>query len=373
MIYIHIPYCHQKCTYCAFYSSPTRRDRQPYMDALCLELANRSSEQAHPIRTVYLGGGTPSLLPIGQLAQIVDSLRLHFDLSALQEATLEANPEDLTDNYLQQLAQLHFFNRISIGIQSFRDSDLRRLNRRHSAHEAILAVQRAHQHGFRNISVDLIYGLPYQSLSDWKSNLATLDTILPFITHLSCYALTIEVGTMLHTQIAQSALASADEDTVLAHYQALQDWIARHDWQHYEISSYCRPNFQSRHNSRYWDSTPYLGIGAGAHSFDGTHRRWNASNIQSYIEGILSHTPYFEQETLTPSDRYNEYLMTALRTAQGISLAHIRDQFPWAEQHLQQHVQRYLGTFLITHSDRLVPTPEGLLHADGIAAELFAE
>lgn len=373
MLYIHIPYCHQKCTYCAFYSLPTRQSRQPYIDALCLELALRRSEHHHPIRTIYFGGGTPSILAINQLQQIITTLQRHYDTSALQEATLEANPEDLTPSTLSQLADLKFFNRLSIGIQSFNNSDLRMLNRHHTGDQAISAVLAAHQAGFRNISIDLIYGLPSQSESDWADNLAQLTLIEPYINHLSCYALTLEPGTMLHKQIASGAIPPIDDEMAIRHYQALQQWIHKHSWHQYEISSYCRPGCHSVHNSRYWDSTPYLGAGAGAHSFDGSHRRWNICDIDTYIYGVLHSELYWEQESLTTTDRINEYIMTALRTTSGISLSHIHSHFSWAECSLMEKAQRYLGSHLIIDNEHLRPTQQGLLYADGIAADLFFE
>lgn len=371
MIYIHIPYCRQKCTYCAFYSSPTRGDRTPYLEALCNELAMRSREQDHPVRTVYFGGGTPSMLTIDQLGTIIDSLRSHFDLSRMEEATLEANPEDLSEPYLRDLSRLRFFNRLSIGIQSFSDTDLSRLNRRHSGRQAIEAVEAAHRIGFHNISIDLIYGLPGQTTADWQRNLDILSAVEPHIAHLSCYALTLEEGTMLYRQIREGRIPPIDEDKQLAHYHQLQSWIATHGWQQYEISSYCRDGRRSLHNSRYWDATPYLGIGAGAHSFDGTRRRWNHPDIRAYIQALRDGTTYYDQEHLTQTDKVNEYLMTALRTTTGISWDHIRSCHPWAEADLRSKSARYLGTYLIDHGRHLTPTPEGLLHADGIAADLF--
>ena len=207
MLYLHIPYCHRKCTYCAFYSTVTGASTQPYVDAICEELRRRSSSMEHPLQTVYFGGGTPSLLPLPQLDKIVEAIRDNYDVSQLQEVTLEANPEDLTKDYLSELSRFQFFNRISIGIQSFHDGDLRLLNRRHNALQAVAAVENAAEAGFDRLSVDLIYGLPNQSLSDWKANLDRLEG-MP-VSHLSAYALTVEEGTMLCRQIEQGQIGRA--------------------------------------------------------------------------------------------------------------------------------------------------------------------
>lgn len=367
MIYIHIPYCHRKCTYCAFYSAVTSADKQAYVDALCHELSVRHDEMDKPISTVYLGGGTPSLLTIAQLGQIADTIRQQFDTSSLQEITLECNPEDLTPAFLHQLQGLEFFNRISIGVQSFGDADLRLLNRRHTSDQSIKAILAAADAGFGNVSIDLIYGLPNQSLHDWQHNL-DIAAQLPF-THLSAYALTVEDGTMLHRQLSQGRIATAEEAMVIAHYDALLSWAQHNGLQQYEISNFSRPGFHSKHNSRYWDRTPYLGAGAAAHSFDGTHRRWNIANAEQYINAVKQGNTYYETETLTPQDAHNEYLMTALRTTEGIDKKLLHTTF--AAQ-LAQRIQPYIKAGLICDTPtHYRPTHDGLLHADGLAAELF--
>lgn len=367
MLYLHIPYCHRKCTYCAFYSTVTAGGTQEYVDALCLELKRRRHSLEHPLRTVYFGGGTPSLLPVAQLGQIVDTIRGCYDVSALEEVTLEANPEDLTAAYLSDLRQLDFFSRISIGVQSFHDADLRLLNRRHNAHQAREAMENAAFAGFDNLSVDLIYGLPNQSLDDWLDNLHQLEEAP--VKHLSAYALTVEEGTMLHQQIEQGRVVACDEDTSLSHYHALLRWSANHDFHQYEISNFARLGHMAVHNSRYWNRTPYLGVGAAAHSFDGLHRRWNVADTRRYIDSVLSGPIDHEEEELTLKDAHNEYLMTALRTVAGIDKKLVAAPFA---NRLQHDMQRFVTTGLITDTPtHYRPTPEGLLHADGIAAELF--
>ena len=367
MLYLHIPFCHRKCTYCAFYSTVLAGNRQEYVDALCIELSRRSHCMEHPLRTVYFGGGTPTVLTIPQLAKIIDAIRNNYDLSVLEETTIEANPEDLTTEYLSDLRQLSFFNRISIGVQSFHDADLRLLNRRHNSRQAFEALDNAAAVGFDNLSVDLIYGLPNQSLDAWLDNLILLEG-MP-IQHLSAYALTVEEGTMLQQQIGQGRVAPCDEDTSLSHYQALLRWSADHDFHQYEISNFARPGHTAVHNSRYWNRTPYLGVGAAAHSFDGLHRRWNVADTRRYIDSVLSGPIDHEEEELTLKDAHNEYLMTALRTVAGIDKNLVAAPFAGRLQH---DIQRFIAADLILDTPtHYRPTPEGILQADGIAAELF--
>ena len=361
MIYLHIPYCHRKCTYCAFYSVVTASDKQAYVDALCRELVMRRHEVEHPVHTVYFGGGTPTVLSVGQLGQIVDALRAHYDMSEVEEVTIEANPEDLTPDYLDRLKALGFFNRISIGVQSFRVGDLKMLNRRHDAAQAVDAVHNAYAAGFGNISIDLIYGLPNQNLADWQQNLA-MAARLP-VTHLSAYSLTVENDTMLAKQIEQGRVSMPMEEEVVDQYGALVDWAERNGIVQYEISNFCRPGMQSRHNSRYWNRTPYLGVGAAAHSFDGEHRRWNVSDASQYIASVAAGHVAHEEEELGLKDAFNEYVMTSLRTVDGIE--------PFKKR-LERDVQRFIDNgLLIETPTHYRPTRQGLLHADGMASELF--
>ncbi len=356
MIYVHVPFCHRKCTYCAFFSKveSAKWKVESYVDALLAEMAQRKEEQAHPIKTVYFGGGTPSILPIEQMERIVEGLHRCFDLSQMEEMTLEANPEDLTPEYLSALRELGF-NRLSIGVQSLDDRVLRMLNRRHTAAQAIAAVEAARTAGFYNISVDFIFGLP--ELSTFNFQLSTL------VTHVSAYALTVESGTALAVQVEQGRVALPDEDEVVRQYHELHDQLEAAGFRQYEVSNYARPGFESKHNSRYWDRTPYLGLGPAAHSFDGKRRRRNNP------DGSWS------QETLTETDAYNELLMTALRTVRGLDLAQVPEQY---RKELHRGMQPFidcgwvkLSTFNSQLSTVYRPTTEGLLHADGMAASLF--
>ena len=354
MIYVHVPFCHRKCTYCAFYSKVGITNVAAYVDAILDEMVRRKGEQTNPIQTVYFGGGTPSILPIEHLARIVEGLRRCFDLSQVHEVTIEANPEDLTPDYLQALAGLRFFNRISIGIQSLDDRVLRLLNRRHTAQQALDAVANAHAAGFSNISVDFIYGV--KDLKDLR-DLKDFKDLMPLVTHVSAYALTVEPGTALAVQVEKGRVVLPDEEEVVRQYHALHQMLVSTGFEQYEVSNYARPGFRSHHNSRYWNRTPYLGLGPGAHSFDGRCRRWNNP------DGTVG------METLNDADAYNELLMTALRTTDGLAVLSVPEG---QRERLHQMMQPYVDCgWIISADNRYVPTAEGLLHADGIAAALF--
>ena len=360
MIYIHVPFCHRKCSYCAFYSKPIRTQHaaSAYVDALVEEMQQRCHEQAHPIRTVYFGGGTPSILAISNLERIVKALHECFDLSQVEEVTLEANPEDLTLDYLHGIRNLGFINRLSIGIQSLDDDMLRLIGRRHTAAQALAAVENAHATGFHNLSVDFIYGLPVESrFSSLTSQSRRPQFNYQWVSHVSAYALTVEPGTALAMQVEQGRMTLPNEDEVVRQYHSLCGEFDSMGFSQYEVSNFARPGFESKHNSRYWDRTPYLGLGPGAHSFDGCHRRWNKP------DGT------FEQETLTEADAYNEMLMTALRTTRGLMLSQVPEKY---QERLHREMQPYIDCgWIVRASDGYMPTREGLLHADGIAAALF--
>lgn len=364
MIYIHIPFCHRKCTYCAFYSKVEsgRLKVERYVDALLEEMASRRNEQTMPVRTVYFGGGTPSILEINELKRIVDGLRTCFDLHGVEEATLECNPEDLTTEYLDDLRKLHFFNRLSIGVQSFDERLLRTINRRHSPQQAIASVRNAYDAGFENVTIDLIYGLPGQTMTDWQATLAQA-TALP-VKHISAYALTVEEGTILAAQIGQGRVTLPPESLQIEMYGALLEHLALAGFEQYEISNFSLPGYRSRHNSRYWDRTPYLGLGAAAHSFDGQRRRWNVADVERYctLHG-------FEEEILDEKDAYNELLMLRLRTVEGINCDKVPTAF--VRQFDEEMKTMMARGWIVQEGACFRPTREGLLHADGMASELF--
>ena len=373
MIYVHVPFCHRKCTYCAFYSKPVGSGQWAvagYVDAVLAEMEARRGEQAHPIRTVYFGGGTPSLLPIGELGRIVDGLHRCFDLGRVEEMTLEANPEDLSPAYLAALRQMGF-NRLSIGVQSLDDRELRMLNRRHTARQAAEAVENARAAGFGNVSVDFIYGIG--DIGE-TGDAGTVEALLSAVTHVSAYSLTVEEGTALAVQVGQGRVALPDEDEVVRQYYELRRRLTAAGFAQYEVSNYARPGYESRHNSRYWDRTPYLGLGPAAHSFDGSRRRWNVSSVEEYCKGMAGAAgspvpPVFQEETLTEADALNELLMTSLRTVRGLPVAAVPDGY---KERLHRGMQPYVDCGWVVFGDGSYrPTAEGLLHADGMAAALF--
>lgn len=370
MIYIHIPFCKQRCIYCAFYSVATVSDKQKYVDALCKELECRTNYLPdRKITTIYIGGGTPSILSIEQLSKICHTIQSNYDIANVEEFTIEANPEQLTMDYLQALKQLGFVDRISIGVQTFDDDKLKILNRRHSSAMAVEAIKNAQKLGFNNISIDLIYGIPGMTLQQWQKNLDIVAGLN--VQHLSCYALTVEQGTMLDTLIQKAKIPQVDDDETIKHYNALQRWIENNGFIQYEISNYCKQGFEAKHNSRYWDCTPYLGVGAAAHSFDGFSRQWNIDNVVAYIEGINNANPIYSAERLSQKDMYNEYIMTALRTAKGLDndvLAKYRQYWSEAEKLLEKYI--YNGMVLKTERGYKL-SKQGFLFADAIAADLF--
>ncbi|MBQ9417195.1 MAG: radical SAM family heme chaperone HemW [Bacteroidales bacterium] len=364
MLYLHIPFCRSKCHYCAFYSRPASDSlMHTFAQALTVEIQLRHSEITHPIRTLYLGGGTPSILPLSLINQILTSLHRHFDLSRLEEATLEANPEHLSPSYLASLRSLGF-NRLSLGIQRGSDADLQLLGRRHTVGQSLAAIDAALAAGFSNLSLDFIYGLP--SPPDF------LHFPLQAISHVSAYALTLEPRTALELHVKQGRLALPTDDEVARQYHQVRQWLASQGFIQYEVSNFSLPGKQSIHNSRYWNRTPYLGLGPSAHSFNGSCRSWNLASTARYIAALTSPSPTLPiegHEILTPADDFNELLMTSLRTTRGLPLASV----PASRlATLIKQAQPYINCgWLQSTPSHLQPTGEGLLHADGIAASLF--
>ena len=324
-LYIHIPFCKQRCTYCDFYTQVAPKLIPDLVDALCIELHTRKNYlQNEAIDTIYFGGGTPSLLNNSQFEQIFDNIYSNYKLSENAEITFEANPDDLTIAFLNSIATLPF-NRISIGIQSFDDAELKSINRRHTGKQAIQAVQHAKQAGFKNISIDLIYGLPNQDLDLW---IQQLDTALSLdVQHLSVYGLTYEEGTKLWKQREKGEITVVDENSMIKMYHELLKKIELNNFEAYEISNFAKPGFRSRHNSAYWKLTPYAGIGPSAHSYDGKSRQWNIASTTKYIQALANSDQFFEKEILTDNDKYNDYIMISLRTREGANLAFIENNF----------------------------------------------
>lgn len=318
------------------------------------------------IQTIYFGGGTPSILPAGAIADIISAVRKQFTVDADAEITLEANPDDVTTENLAVWKQAGI-NRLSMGIQSFFDEDLVWMNRAHHALQAEEAIALAHEAGFFNITIDLIYGGPTLSDEHWQQNVSKAISL--GITHLSCYALTVEPQTALDKMIAQHKKEEVDPDKQSRHFELLMQWVAEAGYDHYEISNFAKPGYRSRHNSSYWSGAHYLGIGPSAHSFNGTSRQWNIANNALYIKSIAKGELPFEIEHLTEEQRINEYIMTSLRTMEGLDLSVLPAATATS---LQKAAEKYIqsGTMLHTQN-HLVLTREGKLLADGISADLF--
>ena len=323
-IYVHIPFCARRCIYCGFFSTVRENEAARFVNALCRELEIRKDYLGGAtIRTVYFGGGTPSRLSPDQIGQVVDSIRTAYGIDSLQELTVECNPDDITVEYVTALHRLGV-NRISMGVQTFNSELLRFLHRRHSANQAIEAVRMCLESGIKNISIDLMYGLPGQTIEMFRDDLhVALST---GVQHISSYCLSYEENTPLQTLRDQGKLIPADDDLCSQMFTLMCDTLREGGFEHYEISNFCLPGFHSRHNSSYWDGTPYLGVGAGAHSYDGRSRQWNPSDLDAYMNGIEQGRPQYEIEHLSETDLYNERLMLRLRTAQGLNLSLLTPQ-----------------------------------------------
>ncbi len=343
------------------------------ISAMRRELELRKEELAGtPIRTVYFGGGTPSILPAEDLQALFDDLARHYDLSALEEVTLEANPDDLSKEFLRELRHTPV-NRFSIGIQSFREEDLRAMSRAHTAGEAESSIKRAQDAGFENLSIDLIYGTPGMSDGAWGEN---LNRVREYgIPHLSAYALTVEEGTALYHNILKQKSPPVSPEQSAAQAQILMEWASENAFEQYEISNFATAGRRAVHNTSYWQGVPYLGIGPSAHSYDGHKtRRWNVANNALYLNGVLAqNTVPHEEETLTDGNRHNEYVMTALRRIEGVDLAKLSAGWgAGAVADVLKAASPYLDKGLLLHTENALHlSPAGRLFADGIAADLF--
>ncbi|MDO9154112.1 MAG: radical SAM family heme chaperone HemW [Paludibacter sp.] len=323
-IYIHIPFCKQRCTYCDFYTQVAPQYIPTYIDALKQELELRKNYITDSVSSVYFGGGTPSLLSAAQLGEILNSVYSIFSVENDAEITLEANPDDLSEDYLVQISNLRL-NRLSIGVQSFDDEDLKRLNRRHTSAQAFEAVRNAQKSGFTNISIDLIYGLPFQTLEKWNEQLSNAFELK--IQHISAYGLTYEEGTPLWKHRNEGIVSEIDDETMNKMYAFMLQKMKSNDFEAYEISNFSKIGFRSHHNSSYWKFEPYLGIGPSAHSFDGVSRQWNVSSIQQYLKALQNNDLFYEKEILSLNDRYNDYILVSLRTAEGADSNFIEEVF----------------------------------------------
>lgn len=318
-IYVHIPFCARRCIYCGFFSTVREAEAARYINALCAELRQRKAYlQGAPVTTVYFGGGTPSRLTPDQIGQVIECIGTEYGLENLQELTVECNPDDVTSDYLSALRALGV-NRISMGVQTFNNDLLRFLGRRHSANQAIGAVQACHDAGIHNVSIDLMYGLPGQTPAIQQQDLETATSLN--VQHISSYCLSFEEGSPLDRMRRENRVVPTDDDTCASMYDRMCSHLRSAGFEHYEISNFCKPGYHSRHNSSYWDGTPYMGIGAGAHSYNGRSRQWNPNDIDAYMSGIEQGKPLFEIENLSDTDLYNEKIMLALRTSKGLNLS----------------------------------------------------
>lgn len=380
-IYIHIPFCKQACTYCNFHFSTSLKLRQEMVEAIVKEMKPLTPKEEkvedfsvvvkETIETIYFGGGTPSILLEDELKLIFDALYERFEFADEIEITLEANPDDITDEKLLCWKKMGV-NRLSVGVQSFNKDELKWMNRAHSAAESLACIDKIKAAGFTNFSVDLIYGSPLLSDEDWKQNVQTV--IEKGIPHISCYALTVEPKTILAKMIESKKTATTDSEKQAQQFLLLMKWLSADGYEHYEISNFAKPNLRSKHNSSYWKGKKYYGFGPSAHSFDGVRiRRWNIANNALYIQSIQKNGVPYEKEVLTLTQQLNEYIMTSLRTVEGLDLNYVKIKFGEAySTKLTQQSAKFSSTKkVVLENLKIILTNEGKLFADGIAADLF--
>lgn len=370
-IYLHIPFCKTRCIYCDFYSTTHSELKTRYVQALCNELKMRKGYlKGEKIETVYFGGGTPSQLGREEFLLIFDAMQEQYGLDDCREITLEANPDDLSAEYLKMLAGLPF-NRISMGVQTFDDATLGLLKRRHNASQAIEAVKKCREAGFNDISIDLIYGLPGETTERWERDLQ--QAIGLNVEHISAYHLTYEEGTPIYTMLQKRQLQEVDEEASVRFFSMLIDQLKTAGYEHYEISNFCRPGMHSHHNTSYWKGIPYMGCGPSAHSFDGNTREWNIASINEYMEGIEQGTRVFETETRDKTTAYNEFIITSVRTMWGIPLQKLEQTYG---QELLQYCCKMADSFLksgklMEENGYLRLTREGIFISDSIMRDLL--
>jgi oxygen-independent coproporphyrinogen-3 oxidase len=370
-IYLHIPFCKQACTYCNFHFTTSLRYKDAFVKALGKEAkAEKGYLNGETVNTIYFGGGTPSLLSLEDLKYTLQVLYENFPVAVDAEITMEANPDDVSVENVQAWKSLGV-NRLSIGIQSFFEEELRWMNRAHNAAQARDCIENSYAAGIHNLSIDLIYGSPLLTDEMWEYNVKTATDYT--IKHLSCYALTVEEKTPLHKTISLKKNVDVDSEKQARQFLQLMQWLRESGYEHYEVSNFAKPGFRSRHNSSYWKGVPYLGLGPSAHSFNGTERRWNMSNNNVYIKSVNEGSPQRGREQLTPAQQLNENVMISLRTAEGLDLDKI-EKF-WGEQEknrIQNELATYINNGFVRMSSHLAQlTDEGMLRADGIAADLF--
>ena len=369
-IYIHIPFCKQACFYCDFHFSTSLKKKDELIQSILIEIELRKNELYNQvIETIYFGGGTPSLLNQSEVEAIIQTIYKHYKVVSNPEITLEANPDDINQEKLKEMLRSGI-NRLSIGIQSFFEEDLKLMNRAHNAQESKASLEMATQY-FENISLDLIYGIPGSSNLQWREN---IQTALSYnIPHLSCYALTVEPDTALESFIKKGIIEGVNDLQAQEQFLILIDELTQHDYIHYELSNFAKKGFYSKNNSSYWQGKTYLGIGPSAHSFDGKQRSWNVKNNSKYIKALTQNQIPFEKEILSITDQYNEYIMTGLRTIWGVSFKKVEQNFGKNYlKYLQQQAEKYILEHLLYIDDGILRTTrKGKFFSDGIASDLF--
>jgi oxygen-independent coproporphyrinogen-3 oxidase len=369
-IYIHIPFCKQACHYCDFHFSTSMKKKEEMVLAIAEEIQMRKSEfENEQVETIYFGGGTPSVLTSEEINFLIAAVYSHYSVIENPEITLEANPDDLSSERIIELSKSKI-NRLSIGIQSFFEEDLQLMNRAHNSAEAKKCLEEATKY-FDNISLDLIYGIPEMTNEKWKQN---IETALSFgIPHISSYALTVEPKTALNKLIQTGKIAAPKDEVAQEHFAILVETLEANDFIHYELSNFGKQNYFSKNNSAYWLGKKYIGIGPSAHSYDGISRSWNVSNNSLYLKSIQEDKLPNEIEILSITDRYNEYVMTGLRTIWGVSLNRIKTEFGIIYlEYLNKQSQKFLNDDLVfIENNILKPTPKGKFLTDGIASDLF--
>jgi oxygen-independent coproporphyrinogen III oxidase len=370
-IYIHIPFCKKACHYCDFHFSTQLSVKEKLVKAIVREIEiQKEYLEGEEIKTIYFGGGTPSILSSIEIYSILSCIQSNFSIDANAEVTLEANPDDLSKERLFELRAIGI-NRLSIGIQSFDDEVLRFLNRAHSTSKAIKSIEDARHVGFTNISLDLIYSIPNQSLANWLKNIGVAVSLLP--EHISAYSLTIEEKTVFGNWLKMGKLVAVEEDPSAKQFEVLMETLESHGFEQYEISNFCKPGYKSKHNSSYWDQQNYLGVGPSAHSFNGSSRQFNVRNNSVYIESIEKNKVPFEKEILTRENKINEYIMTNIRTSKGIAGEYLKNNFRFDFGDVfKNKIESLQNQKLITELDgQHILTKKGKLVADQIALDLF--
>jgi oxygen-independent coproporphyrinogen III oxidase len=371
-IYIHIPFCKQACNYCNFHFSVSLKNKDAIIKAIVteIEISNDFIDDKN-IETIYFGGGTPSLLHVSEIALLFSAIRKRFIVASEAEITLEANPDDITLTTLQNWMSFGV-NRLSVGLQSFNEAELKWMNRAHNAAQSLHCLGDIEKAGIKNYSVDLIYGSPLQSNDDLRKNFELIAS--RNIPHISCYALTVENGTILNKLIKENKSQNIDTEKQTEQFFILLEMMEANGYEQYEISNFSKPNFRSKHNSSYWKGKPYFGFGPSAHSFNGYNkRRWNIANNSLYLQSLKNNAIPYEEEILTDAERLNEYVMTAIRTIEGINLKKVTTNFG-LENNLRilKLADKYLHSKKIKQTDSFLQlTKEGKFFADGIASDLF--